>query len=490
MASSSGKFKKPSYGSQGLDMNAALMNDLYDSIEKNPPGIEPKRVLVEWFLAAGWMDSAKELIRELRQLCPYDEQIRRWYNENCLDSREFDVEEVEAEVDGEAGASNGKGKGKESGSALHLSYIKVEDPAKTRAAGRADQDFDTTKADFERDVREFKLRSKRLLFFMHLRQKNLNSPGLDGEIKALDGFSVGKIGSTLRTLPKHKGNAALENVLIPMSGSNRPDGARVVAIKLAGASPSTVAKVAMDDFEGFIKWNKSQPGAKQDEDSLKSLLMVRKKLIEQDIPEALRIHTDNAMMHLDREIFKKKYVNDETMYGDAIKDISRENFICTEDGYAWDMEELSAAIKANDGVMRNPLSKHMFTPSDIRCITNHPHGRLLRALQIEQSKLRKGIRPKTIEEMLKLSKAYLEDMDDEAVRSRQATDEFLAYMATLPEDEQKSLDCLKVPAKDSHTGMAFDGTIGESVRDAKANKLCFHKAGDFIKQAANHLKRI
>jgi hypothetical protein len=32
-------------------------------------------------------------------------------------------------------------------------------------------------------------------------------------------------------------------------------------------------------------------------------------------------------------------------------------------------------------------------------------------------------------------------------------------------------------------GQAFDGTIGEAVRDAKANKLCFHKAGTYFENA-------
>jgi len=43
------------------------------------------------------------------------------------------------------------------------------------------------------------------------------------------------------------------------------------------------------------------------------------------------------MMHLEHEIFDKNYVNTETMFGDEVADIPRERFLCTEDGYAWDM---------------------------------------------------------------------------------------------------------------------------------------------------------
>ena len=66
-------------------------------------------------------------------------------------------------------------------------------------------------------------------------------------------------------------------------------------------------------------------------------------------------------------------------------------------------------------------------------------------------------------------------------------DEFFPYLATLPKAEQDALDRLRVPAKDSHTGQAFDCTIGDAVRDAKANKICIHKSGDLLKQAAVYL---
>jgi hypothetical protein len=59
----------------------------------------------------------------------------------------------------------------------------------------------------------------------------------------------------------------------------------------------------------------------------------------------------------------------------------------------------------------------------------------------------------------------------------------------VPGLEQKAIDGLKCPAKDSHTGQAYDVIIGEAVRDAKGNRVCFHKTGDFIQQAAAHLRQ-
>src|SRR5204863_9577748 len=100
----------------------------------------------------------------------------------------------------------------------------------------------------------------------------------------------------------------------------------------------------------------------------------------------------------------------------------------------------------------NPLSRQMFTPNDVRAIVQHPLGNRLAALQVEQSMLSQGLRPKTIEQLENLARVLLEDMSLDSIPSRQAVDGFLAYVATLPQAEQKAIDVLRVPAKDSHTG--------------------------------------
>jgi hypothetical protein len=62
-------------------------------------------------------------------------------------------------------------------------------------------------------------------------------------------------------------------------------------------------------------------------------------------------------------------------------------------------------------------------------------------------------------------------------------------MEAVPELEQKAIQGLKCPARDSHTSQTYDWSIGEAVRDAEGNLVCFHKTGDFIKQAAAHLRK-
>ena len=148
------------------------------------------------------------------------------------------------------------------------------------------------------------------------------------------------------------------------------------------------------------------------------------------MPDELKPFCVVALMHLEHEQLGRNYTNTETMYGDAVKDIPRSNFYVTEDNYAWDMDELVAAIKAGSGVLRNPLSKQMFTPTDVKGMYSHPLATPLAALAVEQREMSKGVRPETISRMEKLSSVLLEDQSADTLPSRHAVDEFLAYVAT------------------------------------------------------------
>lgn len=94
------------------------------------------------------------------------------------------------------------------------------------------------------------------------------------------------------------------------------------------------------------------------------------------------------------------------------------------------MSELVGAITSNGGVFRNPLSRDMFTPKDIKGILMHPLGKPLAALRVEQHEMSKGVRLATIEQMEKLASILLEDQSSDTIPSRKAVDEFLAYVAT------------------------------------------------------------
>jgi hypothetical protein len=80
--------------------------------------------------------------------------------------------------------------------------------------------------------------------------------------------------------------------------------------------------------------------------------------------------------------------------------------------------------------MRNPLSKEMFTPEDVKGILLHPLGKPLAALTVEQHEMSKGVRVETVVRMEAFSRVLLEDQTSDTLPSRKAVDEFLAYIAT------------------------------------------------------------
>jgi len=323
------------------------------------------------------------------------------------------------------------------------------------------------------------------------------------ELEAAFSFTSGsaneeeEILSNLRLISKGNVSGAIP---IP-----RPGSVREIARKIM-ASPGRCIELIVEDFEAVVYWASCQVPPLE-KDIVRERLVKRKNLLEACLPESMQQKCVAALRQIEREYLERKYVNSETMLGSKIEDIPKANFFVSEDNYAWDMQELTSAITANDGVMRNPLSKQMFSDSDIRTILEHPIGQQLKPLQLAQSQLRKGVRPETIDKIDKLGRVMLNDKSIDTAPSRLAMDEFLAYVATLPDAEQKTINQLKIPAVDGFTKQPFDYSIGESVKDAKANTTCFHKVkthnpkkifgkrltrvkvGDFLSQASAYLRK-
>jgi hypothetical protein len=453
------------------DVDYSFINELYEEIERRPPAIEARKLLVETYLAAGWTDAVADAVQELKTLCSADAQVNQWHAAFCLQTQAPPAPKAKATKHSTYKPStSSKGKSRST-------FVQSSNPPIAAAVLPSDPtELASEKQKLITSYREFRQRAKTLLRDRHLLLNLRAKKGLpvkhDDYLQNLELLGDGKITTTLRNR-----DVNLPTGAATARTSRPPDSAREAARKMK-ADPKKAFDIGISDLETMIKWlQETQPISTLNNDSLREAIAKRVRLMIAALPQKLHIHASEALMHIEHELQWKKYVNDETMYGDAVPDIPRENFYCTEDGYAWDMEELSQAITSNKGVMRNPLSKHMFTPGDIKAILQHPLGQSLAALGVEQHKLKQGVRPKTLEEMDRMANVLMEDMAEDAMKSRMAVDEFLAYIATLPEAEQNAIDNLRVQAKDSHTGQAFDGTIGEAVRDAKANRLCFHKAG-------------
>jgi hypothetical protein len=167
------------------------------------------------------------------------------------------------------------------------------------------------------------------------------------------------------------------------------------------------------------------------DDTVRDELVKRIREVEKTLPDTLKIHSELGFMHVEHENLKRKYVNDTTMsLMEPVSEIPREDFYVTEDNYAWDLSELVQAITANGGVMRNPLSRDMFTAKDVRGILMSPHGKPLAPMQAAQHDMSQGVRPETIARMEKLAGVMLAERDRTQMASRKELDEFQAYIAT------------------------------------------------------------
>lgn len=439
--------KTPSPGEVPID--AVLLNDLYTEIEVRPPAIEARKLLIQHCLSAGLDDAARDAVKQLLLVAPQNHEGKAWAL--ALD---INIEEITTKV--------------------------IPKPEHQRPVISADTEV--AKKSLMKNYGHLKNDSQRLrheLAFLRNVIKDRDQPS-----------SVDK--SVLKRLDVLYDNATklTKGRISTVLRVQQLKSTRSVAKEME-ANPAAALDFAMQDLEDFAIWHQSSSQATpEDGDALREALVKRVRILTAALPgEQLKAIAAVAQMHTEHEILKRTYVNDETMYGDQVIDIPRENFLVTDDGYAWDMEELQQAITSNKGVMRNPLSKQMFTTTDIRAIVKHPLGISLQALQIEQGKLSKGVRPKTIEEMEKMAKILLADMSEDQMTSRHAVDEFMAFVATLPETEINALEGLRVPAKDSHTGQGFDCSVLEAVKDAQGNRVCIHKTADFIAQAAQYLKK-
>lgn len=460
-----------SMGSGEPDM--VLIGELLEHISRHPPAIATIKLLVEHYISVGWLEAALENATELKRLAPTDVEVIKLLQ--VLEKKP----NPPASQDGKKPVSvlsipTTQQREWDSRTARYKTIARSETLQMPENPSLvANIDLDTARQDLAQGYAALQTKAAfSITNLVHLQT-------LQKKAGVAQSRNISKIESIA-----HSAKTSLSLELEP------PSSARSVA-RTVRDHPADATDILLTDFKYVMNWvraSHSKPPS-ADKENIRELLVKRKNLLSDALPDQLRIHCDLALMHMEHEHLGRNYANTETMLMDDVRDIPRENFYVTEDNYAWDISELVDAIKANSGVLRNPLSKEMFTPHDIKGILMHPLGKPLGALAVEQHEMSKGIRITTIEKMEALASILLEDQSTETMPSRKAIDEFLTYIATLPELEQKAIDGFKCPAKDSHTGQSYDFSIGESVQDAKGNRVCFHKTGDFIKQAAAHLRQ-
>lgn len=402
MAASSG-----ATGSGDPDM--VLIGELMEEMSRRPPAIAARKLLIEHYIAVGWIEAALDNTNELRALSWGDSDVARFLQVLEKKPEPPSPEKITpAAPKYFAARKTNDGLVWDAKTGQYKKEAASKQNEKTPQVVIADvkDDLDTAQQAFITGYQALRARSnfilKDLMHLQALQKKESIVPSrntariqkiVNGQTDAL---------TQLRT-PRSTAHSMRDN-------------------------PKAAADIAIADLEEAVEWYRRLPGT--DTDKVRDAVVKRKAALEVALPDELKPFCGVALMHLEHEQLGRNYTNTETMYGDAVKDIPRSNFYVTEDNYAWDMDELVAAIKAGSGVLRNPLSKQMFTPTDVKGMYSHPLATPLAALAVEQREMSKGVRPETISRMEKLSSVLLEDQSADTLPSRHAVDEFLAYVAT------------------------------------------------------------
>lgn len=464
-----------------LEPDLVVISELLENIERSPPALEARVLLMQFYAGCGWHDAAKV---EAHQVLAIDGSIKEaqiYLGDRCKASlrRDDGGENRKSTAKPASTGTKSMVKGKDT---TELRHQRAEPPTWRPCLGKI-----TSPAVSLQELEDG---------YVALMK---NAQLLLGEMKLLDDLNVPRCEEQTLDLA-----AMAEGQVSSVVRARRLQSVKTVAEAIVADSTDGVQNglnTAVKDLDDVARWLRkskdtadasgkgmSRSTGNDDQDEIREALVKRAKALKALLPHPLQPLADLAMMHAEHEFLNRKYVNDETMYCDPISGIPRANFWTSEDGYAWDMEELARAIRSGGGIMRNPLSKQMFTRADVRAIVQHPLGNGLQALQLEQSKLKHGVRPQTIDELDTLAKVFISDMTENGKPSRVAVEAFVSYLETLPSHEQEAIDKLKVPAKDSHTRMPFDRTIGEAVEDMQGNRVCLHKTGDFLAQAVRYLR--
>jgi hypothetical protein len=362
----------------------SLLSELYEEIERNPPALEARKLLIEQYVGSGWIDAARDAAQELLLLKPRDPEIKRLVHSL-------------KEISGQAAtpmtnpvivstpprplytAPNPLPKGREAGK---KNLLEGYEALMERARGLIRE---TT---LLRDLQDSHTAAP---------SENFSILNVFGIVGALFNNNKKKEDPVSARFEKHMPDlvALADGRISTVVRVKQPGSVRSVARSME-ANPRDAVDVAFKDLEETARWLSSPANSTTplDNDGVREVLVKRVQSLEAALSDNLKPHASTALMHIEHEVQRKKYIGgDTTMLGDPISDIERASFYVTEDGYPWDMSELAQAISSNGGVMRNPLSKQMFTPNDIRDIVRHPMGKHLAALEIEQKKLRLGKHP-------------------------------------------------------------------------------------------------
>jgi uncharacterized protein YukE len=259
------------------------------------------------------MSTVHDLVKELHVLASYDDQVQQWYAAFCQSGTTL----------------------KDANDPISHHQIDKSPPKSFIAQAQLpseDLQLANEKSKLMDSYRTFQNKAKSLLRDLRLLQSLQSRKGLGkvdyGQQDKLRALADGRITTVLRDNVQSTNTAS--------KSTYNPESARAVAQRMK-AEPSYAFSIVISDLEAMIPWLKSiwQDATPLDEDTLRELLLKRITLMKAALPESLEHHADAALMHMEHEKLQRRYVNEETMYGDSVAEIARDKFLVTEDNYAW-----------------------------------------------------------------------------------------------------------------------------------------------------------
>jgi len=285
---------------------------------------------------------------------------------------------------------------------------------------------------------------------------------------------------------------------------DRPRSALAVAREIQARAKKndylTVVDEVMEDMVKLVQWMRrwevkpkrrsSSRGVEQVPDAVRDAVARRGEALASALPPSLQQAMAASMRHVDRELLRHVYASTETLEGEPVEDIPRDSFWVSSDNYAWNIHTLVDHLWDMGRLRRNPLTRKLFTPADIRSLVAHPGGQSLAEEPLELSAvgLVQGVRTTTLQQLAQLALALQPDGSFDQEAANEALDIFEQYMVTLPAEEQEALDKLRVPAADEPTKPTFDCPLGEILRDAFETKAGLQKVGRLTEQAVSYLQ--
>ncbi|HET6347402.1 MAG TPA: hypothetical protein VFH51_20900, partial [Myxococcota bacterium] len=182
------------------------------------------------------------------------------------------------------------------------------------------------------------------------------------------------------------------------------------------------------------------------------------------------------------------YHNDTTMLGDELQDLPASLLFTTEDGYAFDVDELVDLIEEK-GVMRNPWTGKDLSEADIGSLVLHPSGAGVRvsALVGENDAMKARLSAATGAMLQDLATVLLSEPTTGAMASSTgAVAGFSEYVKGLPRSEQVALAGARFQLRDTH-GNAFAISVLGAIAGLQSQAGCSRATGRYLQTMAEQI---